>query len=1169
MPEITGAPDTQPTEPMPAPIEQPQVEPPAAPIEPPSTPDPAEPVMLADNSPNPGPLAVTYGADDLARGYLKHRTDAAKDEALQWLTRGAEAKPVPHNQVATPAQDGVAPGVLDKAAAVAKDIGKGLIEAPSQVVGGMADALNNAIKPIAELGQWVEDATKSGAIVVDGEGIRLADNAEVQTLRKKGKMAPTSLPTTHAPDSATGGLVRSVSQFLTGFLPATAALKATGAATALGTAGTAMAAGAITDATVFDAHAERLSNLIQEHPALANPVTEYLSAQPDDSEAEGRFKNAVEGLALGQLADGFVRAVRALRPILAAKAPAPALDAAGTAAEDIRTARESSADMPDLGKLGDPEAPLVADAPPPKAPTPDGMPPVGPQKTAGFLRVAAEGADGERAININLARLNTSDDVKAAIDATAKTFAPGIEEARRGVITHEQTSQMADELGMTVDDLLARQKGQAWNAEQLFGARRLLVSSGTNLVELAKAANGPAASDIDRMAFRRALSVHSAIQSQVSGMTADAGRALSQFRMMAGLPGEAQTRAIKEMLGDGNTETMAKMVASLDTPEGLNTFVRQAERATTKDMLMEAWINGLLSGPQTHVVNMLSNAATAVWQVPERMLASGIRRLTGGEGVAQGEGMAQAFGMLAGFQDGLHLAWQALKTGEPSDAAGKLEVAKHRAITAENLDMSGVPGRAVDFVGEVVRAPGRALMASDELWKATGYRMELYAQAYRAARNEGLQGEQFGKRVASIVQNPPEHIQMAAIDAAHYQTFTKELGAPGTAFTSFVNKTPGARLVFPFIRTPTNILKFVGERTLLAPLSTAVRADVAAGGARRDMALAKMATGSMLMAVAADYAGRGVITGAGPTDPDLKATLRRTGWQPYSIKVDDTWYSYNRADPLGSTIGLAADAAEIIGQLDTAKADELAAAVVIAASNNVVNKSYLQGFSTLAGAFNQMSPEAGVSRGKRIVQQLAGTLIPTGVATIERTLDPTLRDAQSIVDQIRSRVPGYSKDLPPTRNLWGEPVVLSGGLGPDIMSPIYASTETNSPADKEMERLRIGVQMPERAIDGVELKPEEYSRYVELAGHDAINPQTGLGAKAAVERLINSPEYLRGSDGPDGTKALAIRSTIIAYRQIAKAHMRREFPELAGLIDAHMLEQTAARAGGGFQGMGR
>jgi hypothetical protein len=42
-------------------------------------------------------------------------------------------------------------------------------------------------------------------------------------------------------------------------------------------------------------------------------VSAYLAAKPDDSEAEGRFKNAVEGLGLGAAAEGLFLALKALR----------------------------------------------------------------------------------------------------------------------------------------------------------------------------------------------------------------------------------------------------------------------------------------------------------------------------------------------------------------------------------------------------------------------------------------------------------------------------------------------------------------------------------------------------------------------------------------------------------------------------------------------------------------------------------------------------------------------------------------------------------------------------------------------------------------------------------------------------------------------------------------
>ncbi len=37
-----------------------------------------------------------------------------------------------------------------------------------------------------------------------------------------------------------------------------------------------------------------LANLIQEHPALANPITEFLATKPGDNAALNRFKHALE-----------------------------------------------------------------------------------------------------------------------------------------------------------------------------------------------------------------------------------------------------------------------------------------------------------------------------------------------------------------------------------------------------------------------------------------------------------------------------------------------------------------------------------------------------------------------------------------------------------------------------------------------------------------------------------------------------------------------------------------------------------------------------------------------------------------------------------------------------------------------------------------------------------
>lgn len=117
-----------------------------------------------------------------------------------------------------------------------------------------------------------------------------------------------------------GTMVEGVTQFLTGFVPVAGQLSKVSKLSKVGkagrrklnTAGYAVG-GAVADATVFQAQEERLSNLIQAFPELQNPVTEYLAADDDDGELEGRLKNTLEGLALGGLVDTFVAGIRAVR----------------------------------------------------------------------------------------------------------------------------------------------------------------------------------------------------------------------------------------------------------------------------------------------------------------------------------------------------------------------------------------------------------------------------------------------------------------------------------------------------------------------------------------------------------------------------------------------------------------------------------------------------------------------------------------------------------------------------------------------------------------------------------------------------------------------------------------------------------------------------------------
>ena len=136
--------------------------------------------------------------------------------------------------------------------------------------------------------------------------------------------------------------------------------------------------------------------------------------------------------------------------------------------------------------------------------------------------------------NVRVDKLESPQDIGQALKI-AENVAGGFDAARRGRISHAETQALAQDLGMTADDLLARRKGQAFSAEEAYAARAILAKSGNELVNIAKRIRslGDDPGSEALAIFRKALVRHAAIQEQVSGMTAEAGRALSAFRMAA------------------------------------------------------------------------------------------------------------------------------------------------------------------------------------------------------------------------------------------------------------------------------------------------------------------------------------------------------------------------------------------------------------------------------------------------------------------------------------------------------------------------------------------------------------------------------------------------------------------------------------------------------------
>jgi len=481
--------------------------------------------------------------------------------------------------------------------------------------------------------------------------------------------------------------------------------------------------------------------------------------------------------------------------------------------------------------------------------------------------------------NIRIENLTSDQDVAQAIRDAAQENNDFIGD-RRGVVTDGQVLDLAEALGMDAEQLNKRKIGQAFNAEQVVAARKLLIQSATDVAAAMKRA--AVGTDEDVLAYARAKSRHQMIQGQVAGITAEAGRALRAFRSLAG---QEAVQGVDQFIRDATGKTLfqlkeeAKLGSLLETPEQVSKFTRDARQRTFGGMILEYWINGLVSGPRTHVTNTIGNMLMSMQVAgPETAAAAligAVRSATGRQGtrVRLGEVGAQLRAGAASLPTATKAAIDALRTGRsvllpgeeakalpyespnaasvkpaPIDEAatyadiapdlfGLLRGALDGAVAIGKLVSTGgeqgsplvhlkfsplgqipdiaVRGTTVLPVGTAFRLPTRFLAAGDSFFRAANYSMQKSAMAYRAAADAGLTGSAFDAKVADVYMNPTPEIMEQARGTAAELTFMGHRSEFVKALSRLSNVPLLGMPIFKFVAPFINTPSAIIEQTIL------------------------------------------------------------------------------------------------------------------------------------------------------------------------------------------------------------------------------------------------------------------------------------------------------------------------------------------------------------------
>ena len=529
-------------------------------------------------------------------------------------------------------------------------------------------------------------------------------------------------------------------------------------------------------------------------------------------------------------------------------------------------------------------------------------------------------APGEKAGNIRLDKIETSDDVIDIIRQQGRVHQQDLTKARgayhegaqKGVIPDKVVRKVADQLGQDPAALKATlakagTKTEALNEYELLALGDLHVSAAEDLDRIIKRNNalGDRVSDADIAELVESGKLLLEIEKGLTRSTATAGRATRVG---------AQIRR-----GNVNMEDFIKAAGGRNNVKSLTSELgKVADKATRSKMLKRVIEDPSLMDKlyAVRIAFMLSNfygrGRDIASNVTQTFVARPVKTLLRHPIEGPQRVVAQFRG--AQFREATEVFWQTWKQKQSvlgRKGTGFRTAQQFPEVRDHSYRYEGSAGQrasAIDkienkylryFPAKVARISTDLVQALDDASKILSFSSKMGEDAWVASKA--------GKGTFEhLMANPTKEMIEAADKIALEETFQNN-SYLAKAVTQ-LRSTPGVRWVVPFARVAANITTWGLEHHPVSGL--AIAGAKIAKGARGEQALdelVKPAFGGMMLLGAGLGIHEGVITGGSPTtNVEGGRIAKGAGWKPYSIKVGDVYYDYRRY-PFGQLMASLAD----------------------------------------------------------------------------------------------------------------------------------------------------------------------------------------------------------------------------------------------------------------------